>query len=156
MDSWTDREQSKLDICFQWKSAYNYWDSKLVIYVRLNVKVREWNLIRVLTVDRSSEALQPWCEDRRIPLCGGGGGCCCCWWWWWCEWWWCEPGWGAGMSSTAGTYVVPGRHFEHCLFSAGRCREPRHRSAKHSSPPISAHRDCCGPPEHRWGTHEII
>ena len=49
-----------------------------------------------------------------------------------------------GSSRAAGTYVVPGMHFEHCLLSAGRCREPRHRRAKQSSCIISAHRDWCG------------
>lgn len=49
-----------------------------------------------------------------------------------------------GSSSAAGTYVVPGMHFEHCLLSAGRWREPRHLSAKHSSSVISAHSDWCG------------
>lgn len=49
-----------------------------------------------------------------------------------------------GRSSAAGTYVVPGMHFEHCLLSAGRCRDPRHLNAKHSSSVISAHSDWCG------------
>jgi hypothetical protein len=49
-----------------------------------------------------------------------------------------------GSSSPAGTYVVPGMHFEHCLLSAGRCREPWHFKVKHSSSIISAHSDWCG------------
>lgn len=51
---------------------------------------------------------------------------------------------GGGISRTAGTYVAPGKHLEHCLRRAGLCLEPLQRSAKHSSPPISEHRDCWG------------
>jgi len=48
-----------------------------------------------------------------------------------------------GISSAVGTYVVPGEHRVHDLFSAGLCRDPWHRTANRSSSAISEHKDCC-------------
>jgi hypothetical protein len=48
-----------------------------------------------------------------------------------------------GISSAAGTYVVPGEHRVHDRFSAGLCRDPWHRTANLSSSAISEHSDCC-------------